>query len=68
LLEKNHEKINWKLLSINPSIFTYNYEDIKNKNKELNEEIIQKALHPKRILRLIQEYGEDEIYTCFFDE
>ena len=69
LLEKNQDKIYWDyLLSYNTAIFTYDYELIKNKNKELNEEIIIKAIHPKRMLRLMQEYGEDEVYKCYFDE
>jgi hypothetical protein len=24
-------------------------------------------LHPKRMLRLMELYGEDEIYDCYFD-
>ncbi len=68
LIKENLEKIDWELLSLNPSIFTYDYELIKKKNQDVNEEIIIKALHPRRILRLIEEYGEEEIYKCFFDE
>ena len=68
LLKKNQNKICWSHLSSNPSIFTYDYEGIKNKNKDLNFEIIHKALHPKRMLRLMEEYGEDEIYDCFFND
>jgi hypothetical protein len=41
---------------------------IKRNFKELGEEIIHKALHPRRMLRLMEEYGEDEIYKCYFDE
>jgi len=41
---------------------------IKKNFKELGEEIIEKSLHPKRILRLMKDYGEDEIYKCYFDE
>jgi len=26
-----------------------------------------KSLHPKRMLRLMEEYGEDVIYECYFD-
>ena len=44
--------------------YDYNYTAIKNKNKDLNEEIIQKALHPKRMLRLMAEYGEDGVFPC----
>ena len=36
--------------------------------RELNEEIIIKALHPKRMLRLMEIYGEDEIYKNYFDD
>ena len=68
LLKENPNKIKWGFISLNPSIFTYDYEKIKENNKELNEEIIIKALHPKRMLRLMEIYGEDEIYNCFFDD
>ena len=67
-LENNQDKINWSNLSTNPSIFIYDYETIKLKNKKLNQEIIEKSLHPQRMLRLMNEYDEDYIYYCFFDE
>jgi hypothetical protein len=41
---------------------------IKKNFEELGEEIIAKALHPKRIFRLIEEYGEDKIYNIYFDD
>jgi hypothetical protein len=28
---------------------------------------VTKALHPKRIFRLIDEYGEEETYNTYFD-
>jgi hypothetical protein len=56
------------MISLNPSIFTYDYELIRENFKELGEEIIQKALYPKRMLRLMEEYGEDEIYKYYFDD
>jgi hypothetical protein len=70
LLEKNQDKINWFALSLNTSIFieTYDYDLIRSNFKDLGEEIVIKALHPKRMLRLMNEYGEDEIYKCYFDE
>jgi hypothetical protein len=68
LLRKNQDKINWNCLSFNSSIFTYNYEKIKKNFEELKKEIIAKALHPKRIFRVIEEYGEDEIYNIYFDD
>jgi hypothetical protein len=67
LIEKNQHKIDWDLLAKNPAIFSYDYDEIKNNFKELGEEIIEKALHPKRMLRLMAEYGEDIIYDCYFD-
>ena len=68
LLKENPNKIDWKYLSQNPSIFTYDYEKIKENKRELNEEIIIKALHPKRMLRLMEVYGEEEIYINYFDD
>jgi len=41
---------------------------MKNSNIDLKEEIIAAALHPKRIFKLIELYGEDEIYNNYFDE
>ncbi len=68
LLKENQDKIYWCQFSINPLIFTYDYENMRNSNIDLKEEIIAKALHPKRIFRLIEEYGEEEIYNIYFDE
>jgi hypothetical protein len=56
------------MLSTNPAIFTYDYEKMRNFNLDLKEEIIAKALHPKRIFRLIEEYGEDIIYDIYLDD
>ena len=67
LLKVNVNKINLDNLSKNSAIFIYDYDFIKDKNKELNEEIIYKSLHPKRMLRLMEEYGEDEIYSIYFE-
>jgi hypothetical protein len=41
---------------------------MKNSNIDLKEEIIAKALHPKRIFRLIEEYGEEYIYDIYFED
>ena len=68
IIKNNAEKINWFYLSSNPSIFIYDYEKIRKNFEELGEEIIAKALHPKRIFRLIEEYGEDEVYNTYFDD
>jgi hypothetical protein len=68
IIEANKDKIEWDTFSLNPSIFTYDYDEIKKNFKDLGEEIIIKALHPKRLLRLMKEYGEDYVYQCYFDE
>jgi hypothetical protein len=67
-VKENKHKIDWDGFSLNSSIFTYDYKKIKKNFEELGEEIIAKALHPKRIFRLIEEYGEDEIYNIYFDD
>jgi hypothetical protein len=69
ILKENQDKIDWYYFSTNPAIFTYDYEKIRNSyNLDLKEEIIAAALNPKRIFRLIEEYGEEEIYNNYFDE
>jgi hypothetical protein len=68
LLKQNQDKIYWYNLAENPAIFTYDYNLIKSNFKDLGEEIIMKALHPKRILKLMELYGEEEVYQCYFDE
>lgn len=59
ILEENQNNIDWYMISSNPSIFTYDYELIRKNFKDLGEKIIQKALHPDRMLRLMNEYGAD---------
>ena len=46
----------------------YDYEKMRNSNLDLKEEIVAKALHPKRIFKLIEEYGEDKIYDIYLDD
>jgi len=68
LLKNNLENIDWSELSTNLSIFTYDYDTIKKNFEELGEEIVAKALHSKKIFRLIEEYGEEEVYNTYFDD
>jgi len=68
LLKNNKDKIDCEMLMSNPSIFIYDYEGMKETKADLNEEVIAKALHPKRIFRLIEEYGEEEIYNIYLDD
>ena len=67
ILKENQDKINWKLLSKNPSIFTYDYEKIKNNFKDLKDEIIAKALHPDRLFKLMKIYNKDDVYNTYFN-
>ena len=53
------------MLLSNPSIFTYDYEKIKDNNKELNEEIIAYSLHPDRLEKLIKIYGKKEVFKSY---
>ena len=68
LLKENQNKIKWKFISLHSEIFTYDYEKIKENRKELNEELVIKTLHPKRMLKLMEIYGEDEIYKNYFED
>ena len=68
LLKENQDKIKWEFISFNTAIFTYDYEKIKKNKKELNEELVIKALHPKRMLKLMEIYGEEEIYKNYFED
>jgi hypothetical protein len=67
-LKENQDKIDWVNFSCNPSIFTYDYEKMRNMNVELKNELFAKVLHPKRIMKLIEEFGEDMIYNIYFTE
>lgn len=67
-LKANPDKINWESIGYNKGIFIINYRRMKRKFKVIAEEIYTKAVHPKRICRLIEEYGDEEVYKNFFDE
>lgn len=40
---------------------------IKEDFQQLAEKITAYAFYPKRIFRLIELYGENNIYNCYFD-
>jgi hypothetical protein len=52
-LEKNQNKIIPLGLYKNPAIFEYDYEKMKNNISIFKEELIQKAMHPNRIKKLL---------------
>jgi hypothetical protein len=49
LLEKNQEKIYWKNFSMNPNIFVYDYDKMKEDKSELHEELLAMMLHPDNV-------------------
>jgi hypothetical protein len=55
LLKNNIDKVCWTYLSNNPNIFEYDYNLIKNNIFVYKEELIAKALHPKRVIKWIEE-------------
>ena len=65
ILRNNQDKINWHWFSQNPNIFKLNYEEIRKNFEPIAEEIIAKALHPKRMIRYIEQYNFD--FEDWFD-
>jgi hypothetical protein len=60
LLEKNQDKIVWKDLSSNPSIFELDYKTMKKQMVDIYfEELMMVALHPKRISAWLDAGFED---------
>jgi hypothetical protein len=66
LLEKNKSFINWKQLSKNPSIFTYDYQIMMNNRKDLHNELLERILHPDNLEKLINKYGYNVIYDTYY--
>ena len=56
ILEKNLDKIDWYWLSNNPSIFTYDYEKIKDhiEKSGLKDEIIASYYSPNNVSKFLQ--------------
>jgi hypothetical protein len=48
ILQENPEKIDWFWFSANPSIFEYDYKNMK---RPFTEELMQNRFHPKNINR-----------------
>jgi hypothetical protein len=58
LLEKTRENIDWKAISINPSIFTIDYDCVTERMEAIKEELIVTSMHPKRIQRFLDLGGD----------
>ncbi len=46
---KSHANLQWHILSENPNIFTYDYEEMMRSKMRLHEELIQNMFHPDNI-------------------
>jgi len=65
LLEANIDKIEWYWISGNPSIFEYDYKTMKEKCSIYKEELKQKAFHPTRIFKYVDEGYDVETINDF---
>jgi len=63
ILENNLDKVWWSSLSINPNaihlLFKYDYETMKQNNKDFCEELVQKVFNPERLLSLCKMFNMD---------
>ncbi|ADX06208.1 hypothetical protein 162300058 [Organic Lake phycodnavirus 2] len=59
LLEQNQDKIDWDKLVYNNSILVYDYDAMKQATSIFYEELIQKVLHPRRLLYYLENYDYD---------
>jgi hypothetical protein len=75
LLESNQDKIDWKdvwhdeeeasfggMIWANPSIFTYDYERLKDSKKDLHESLMQELFHPKWIAKYLETHDDIDDY------
>jgi len=60
ILEKNVDKVDWDGLSENPNIFTYDYDRLSFKKRELHRELIEYFWNPKTIQTFCMKYGYNE--------
>jgi len=51
LLKENKDKIDWRYLSENPSIFELDYEKMKENNQNMYEELIKEVMKPSRVFK-----------------
>jgi hypothetical protein len=60
ILQQSPSKINWRLLSSNPSIFNkkINYKYLYQRMNVIREELMMKCMHPRRLERWINMGGD----------
>jgi len=60
LLQQNQDKIDWFALSSNPKIFERDYIGMSiDRTKIIYQELIEKALHPLRVMKWLEAGFED---------
>ena len=62
IIEANMDKFVYTFGSSNPSIFTYDYAQLKKNKHNLHECLIEELFHPKRILKHLSINTEIEDY------
>ena len=65
LLEQNTDKIVWCQLLINPFIFEYDYEAMRNRLGLFKEELVAKQFHPKNMAKFVS-WGFEEFEDLEF--
>jgi hypothetical protein len=65
ILEKNQDKIDWNSFSYNSEIFDYSYEYLEKRCNVFKEELIQKAMNPKKLQRYVDEGYDMEEFLEF---
>ena len=58
LLKENPDKIDWTNLSKNPSIFTYDYEKMRENMLLFKEDLMKERFHPRN-LRKFSSWGHE---------
>jgi hypothetical protein len=65
ILEQNQDKIDWDSFSFNSEIFDYSYEYLEERCNIYKEELIQKAMSPKKLQRYIDDGYDMEEFLEF---
>ncbi len=73
ILQNNLDKVDWNNLSKNPNaiqlLFKYDYQTMKQNNKDFCEELVQKVFNPERLLSLCKTYNIDWLdYTDILNQ
>ena len=55
------EYLNDDLLFANPTIMNYNYDNIKERNHNIKDELLKYLYHPDKISKFIGIYGTEQI-------